>query len=434
MANVFPLKKKIVTDPITGTRLTFLTGKSEGDSKIYQTHNQWTSDGSWIIFRSNRVKGEAMAVNETTGEIVQISEGGFTGMLNVARKSMKLYFMRRSSEKQDPSDLSGSLIQVIEVNLTALFADSEAGNLKAATEYQRVCGTTPAEMDAGGDMALDADEDFVYFRVGKKESAKHLAVGTKIEANFGPRNMGAGPAGIGKMNLKTGESSFVVAVPFQIGHIQTNPWIPGEIVFCWETGGKAPQRTWTVMGDGSGLSPLYPETEYEWVTHEAVISKDEVAIAIMGHRKVGTGKVPNTQVTSDKPTDPKNPGQEIGWGPSGTREKPTGLGIVNLRTHEMVIAGQTASGSGLWHVNGSSDGRWAVGDDFKRGIYLIDRNSHEMILLSAGHKETASDHPHPTFNADGTKIEIQSAMQSEDNKSMNICIIPVPEAWLKRKY
>ena len=57
-----------------------------------------------------------------------------------------------------------------------------------------------------------------------------------------------------------------------------------------------------------------------------------------------------------------------------------------------------------------------------------------MILLSAGHKETASDHPHPTFSFDGTKIEIQSAMLSEDNKSMNICIIPGPEARLRRKY
>jgi oligogalacturonide lyase len=159
------------------------------------------------------------------------------------------------------------------------------------------------------------------------------------------------------------------------------------------------------------------------VTHEAIISKDEVAIAIMGHRKIGTPALPS---------DPKNPGQEVAWGLSGTREKPSGLGIVNLRTGEMTIAGQTQSGSGLWHVNGSSDGRWAVGDDFKRDIWLIDRHTHEMILLSAGHKETASDHPHPTFSADGTKIEIQSAMLSDDNKSMNICIIPVPEEWLKK--
>src|SRR5450759_1608105 len=85
----FPAEKKVVKDPVTGTQLTFLTSKPTGDSKIYQTHNQWTADGNWVIFRSNRVKGEAMAVNEKTGVIVQVSEGGFMGMLNVGRKSMK---------------------------------------------------------------------------------------------------------------------------------------------------------------------------------------------------------------------------------------------------------------------------------------------------------------------------------------------------------
>jgi oligogalacturonide lyase len=430
----FPSEKKTVKDPVTGTELTFLTSKPAGDSKIYQTHNQWTADGNWVIFRSNRVKGEAMAVNEKTGTIVQVSEGGFTGMLNVARKSMKLYFMRNLPAYQATQNRRGGPVQVIEVDLATLFADSESGKLKPATAYQRICGTTPAEIGAGGDMALDGDEEVVYFRIGKEESARHIPEGTKIEPNFGPRNMGAGPSGLGMMNIKTGETKFVVAVPFQVGHIQANPWVPGEIVFCWETGGKAPQRTWTVMSDGSGLRPLYPESEYEWVTHESIITKDEVAIAIMGHRIVGTGKTSYILTASDKQKDPTNPGQEPDWGPSGTREKPSGLGIVNLRTREMTIAGQTSSGSGLWHVNGSSDGRWAVGDDFKRGIYLIDRHTHEMILLSAGHKETAADHPHPTFSADGTRIEIQSAMLSEDNKSMNICIIPVPEEWLKRKY
>jgi oligogalacturonide lyase len=419
----FPSEKKIVTDPVTGTQLTFLTSTPAGDSKIYQTHRQWTADGNWIIFRSGRVPGETLAANENTGVIVPVSEGGYMGMLSLAQKSMKLYFMRMVLRQ--PGQKRGGPVQAVEVNLEKLFADSEAGLLKNENEYQRVCGTIPAEMGAGGDMALDADEEIVYFRVGKEEAARHIPESTKIEPNFGPRNMGAGPSGIGSMNIKTGETKFVVAVPFQIGHIQTNPWVPGEIMFCWETGGKAPQRTWTVMADGTGLRPLYPESEYEWVTHEAIITKDEVAIAIMGHRKIGT---------PEQPPNPANPGQEVGWGPSGTREKPTGLGIVNLRTKEMTIAGQTLSGSGLWHVNGSSDGRWVVGDDFSRGIYLIDRHTHEMILLSTGHKATAADHPHPTFSPDGTRIEIQSAMLSENNKSMNICIIPVPEDWLKRKY
>ncbi len=433
----FPSERKVVKDPVTGTILTFLTSTEKGDSKIYQTHNQWTSDGEWLVFRSDRVKGEAMAVNEKTGEMVQLTEGGYVGMLNVARNCMKLFFMRKpldgdNSAKQNNENKTlkteSTAMQIVEVDLEKLFADSKIGKLKKAAYYQRVCGTTDPKMGAGGDLALDGDENWAYFKVGKEEATKHLAPDTKLEENYGPRKMGAGPSGIAAMNVYTGEIKYVVSVPFQIGHIQTNPWVAGEIIFCWETGGKSPQRTWTVMSNGTGLRPLYPESEYEWVTHEAVISKDEVAMAIMGHRKIQGSDSTGTAVSG------ANPGQETAWGPSGTREKPTGLAIVNLRTREMKIAGQTDSGSGLWHVSGSPDGRWAVGDDFSRSIYLIDRHTNEMLLLSTGHKVTASDHPHPTMSPDGTKIEIQSAMLSEDNKSMNICIIPVPEEWLKRKY
>ena len=415
----FPSEKKVIKDSVTGTELTFLTSQPHGDSKIYPTHNQWTSDGEWVIFRSHRVEGEAMAVNEKSGEIVQVTEGGYSGMLNVARNSMKLYFMRKVSESKE--------VEIVVVNLEKLFDDSSNGNLKSADAYQKVCGVTPGELGAGGDMALDADEEWAWFRVGKEAAQKHLAKGIKIEEDFGPRNMGAGPGGIAGMNLNTGEIKYVTSVPFQVGHIQTNPWVSGQIIFCWETGGKSPQRTWIVNADGSGLRPLYPESKYEWVTHEAVITPNEVAFAIMGHRQI-----PESTVKVSAGTDVKgaNPGQDSEWGPSGTREKPTGLGIVNINTREMTIVGQTPSGSGLWHVHGSPDGRFAVGDDFSRSIYLINRKTREMMLLSTGHKQTAADHPHPTFSPDGTKIEIQSAMLSKDGRSLNNCIIPVPKKWL----
>jgi oligogalacturonide lyase len=424
----FPSERKVIKDPVTGTELTFLTSTPQGDSKIYQTHTQWTADGQWLIFRSNRARNEALAVNEKTGDIVQVTEGGYTGMLCVARKSMKLYFMQNKSTDTAQRRRGGGALQVVEADLQKIFDDSKKGKMQSASAYQRICGTIAAELGAGGDMALDADEDLVYFRVGKTEAAKHLPANAKVESNFGPRNMGAGPAGLMSMNIKSGELKYIVSVPFQIGHVQTNPWVKGEIIFCWETGGKSPQRTWVVKADGTGLRPLYPEADYEWVTHEAVITKDEVAIAIMGHRKIAGVDTSGTDVGG------ANPGQDPAWGPSGTREKPTGLGIVNLLTREMTIAGQTPSGSGLWHVNGSADGRWAVGDDFSRSLYLIDRHTKEMIMLTTGHKATAADHPHPTFNADGTKIEIQSAMISADSRSMNICIVPVPPEWLKRSY
>jgi oligogalacturonide lyase len=420
----FPSERKVVKDPVTGAMLTFLTSAPRGDSKIYPTHPQWTSDGQWLVFRSNRVKGEAMAVNEATGDLVQVTEGGYMGMLNLARKSMKLYFMRPVADTKR--------VQIVEVDLGRLFADSAAGKLKKADAYQRVAGTTAAELEAGGDMALDADEEWAYFRTGPAWSGQHLAAGTKIEPAFGPRKMGAGPNGIARINLRTAEIKHVVSVPFQIGHIQANLFNPGEIVFCWETGGKSPQRTWTVKADGTGLRPLYPEAPYEWVTHEAVISKDEVAMAIMGHRPIPGADGPSGVAAPATGVYGANPGQDDGWGATGTREKPSGLAIVNLRTREMTIAGQTPSGSGLWHVHGSSDGKWAVGDDFSRSVYLIDRKTREMIMLTTGHKTTAADHPHPTFNADGTRIQIQSAMLSEDNRSMNIVVVPVPDAWLKR--
>jgi oligogalacturonide lyase len=414
----FPSEKKVINDPVTGVPLTFLTSTPAGDSKTYPTHRQWTSDGQWLIFRSNRVPGQGMAVNERTGDIVQITSGsGYLGQLTLAYESMTLYIMRDPARqpgqgRPDPNRPRGPL-QVVAIDLGTLFADSAAGTLKGDAAYERVVGTIPAEMGAGGDMAVDATEEAIYFRIGREYAAQHLPAGMQAESNFGPRNMGAGPSGIARMDTKTGAIRLVTVVPFQAGHVQTNPYVPGEIVFSWETGGNAPTRAWTVRGDGTGLRPVYDESKYDWVTHEAVITRDEVALAIMGHRPVGT---------NDE------------WGPAGTRQFATGLGIINLRTGEFSLAGQTHSGSGLWHVHGSPDGRWAVGDDFSRSLYLIDRRTGEMMLLTTGHKETAADHPHPTFSPDGTRIQIQSAMLSEDNRSMNICIVPVPDAWLRRTY
>jgi oligogalacturonide lyase len=52
------------------------------------------------------------------------------------------------------------------------------------------------------------------------------------------------------------------------------------------------------------------------------------------------------------------------------------------------------------------------------------------VLADLGRKTRAADHIRPTFNADSTNIEIQTAMFSEDGRSLNICIVPVPPSWL----
>ena len=435
----FPSERKVVIDPVTGTELIFLTStEGKGDSKIYQTHNQWTSDGEWLIFRSRRVPGEAMAVNEETGVMVQVTEGGYSGMLNVSRKEMKLYVCRpdmtpeqkaeqEALRAQGQTKLPQYGMKIVEIDLAKVFADSAAGTMKDVSAYERVCGVTPVEMGAGSNMALDGSEQVAYFNISTEYASKFpYPAGVKfpkIDAN----TRGARVSGIAKMDLNTGKCEHVVTVPFSVGHIQGNPWQPGEVMFCWETGGKAPIRTWMVNADGSNLRPVYRETAHDWVTHEAVITKDEMAIAILGHREISEDQKP-----VDRSGDRLNPGQEDRWGYTGTREYAGGLGIVNLRTREFTMAGQIPFGSGFWHVAGSEDGHWVAGDDFARNIYLIDRHTCERILLTTGHKPTAGDHPHPTFKPDGTAIEIQSAMLSEDGRSLNICVIKMPQELLDR--
>jgi oligogalacturonide lyase len=424
----FPSERRVVPDPVTGVPLVFLTTAPRGDSKIYPTHSSWTADGQWLVFRTDRAGPEAVAVNEASGEMVQVTEGGYSGMLNLDQQKNRLVFLRElpgTAAKPGPGPRA---MQAVEVDLDRLFADSQAGKLRpdAEAHYQRVIATIPADWAPFADTALDADGQWLYFRVGPAGAAKRQPASLKIEPNFGPRNMGAGPTGIARVNRQSGEIQPVVTVGFQIGHIQANNWMPGELVFSWETGGKSPQRTWTVRGDGSGLRPLFPESAFDWVTHEAIITRDEVAFSLMGHRPVPTAAASAAAGTS---WEGANPGQEAGWGPSGTREKPTGLGIVNLRTRQMRIETQTPSGSGLWHVHGSPDGRWAVGDDFARNLYLLDRRSGRLRLLTAGHKETARDHVHPTFSADGKRIQIESAMLSENGRAMNIVVVSIPEAW-----
>jgi oligogalacturonide lyase len=418
MGRTWPSEKKVVPDPVTGLPLTFLTSTDNpaySQSKIYQTHRQWTADGKWILFRGTRETGsQALAVNEETGQIVQVTENGFMGMICAGNKTMKVYVLENAGG--GGGGRGGGQRRIVEIDMEKLFADVAAKAVKPAAEYTRVCGNIPAGITADGNMGLDANDDMMYFRVSGPETAE-LSPGQTLQKAFGPRNMGAGPSGLRSMNLKTGEVKMICNVGFQIGHVQTNPFTPGQIVFCWETGGKAAQRTWFVNGDGSGLRPLYPEADYEWITHEAVSGKDEAVIAILSHRSIASATP-----TSD-------------WGIAGTGAHPSGVAIVNITTRQVQIVGQVPPENGRsdWHVAASSDGRWAVCDDFDYQLWLFDRKSSERNLL-IGPQKTGADHIHPTFNNDNTKIEIQSALISRDNRALNICVVPIPKTFLARTY
>ncbi|HEX2854739.1 MAG TPA: hypothetical protein VHO24_16020 [Opitutaceae bacterium] len=451
----FPSELRVFSDKATGVNVTALTTGPANDAKIYQTHPQWTADNKYIVFRSNRgapppapgatggANAQAFLVNETTGEIIQVTDGAETGTgsLNVARKSMKLYFFRGGGYR------SNTPAKLIELNLETLLADSEAGKMKEDSAYERVVATLPDTLRESGGFALDADEKIAYVGVtrldaipgGKAPEIVGLAEGAlrgtqatlappmspPAESNpaaaaspapgantaaaatpaqpAGQRPRGQPipprPGGIRSIDLATGEIKKVVDTEFTMGHVQTNPWVTGEIIYCNETGGDAPQRMFTTMADGSRNRPLYVETPDDWVTHEAVITKDEVVFNILGHQ-------------------PR------------LRTHATGIAVINLRNDHIRLYGEVDEQSpngrlgAFWHSNGSPDGRWLVGDTFAGNLWLIDRRTQAMTLLSTDHK-MRPDHTHPTFSPDSKRVLIQSGLLS-DGKSLDLMTIAVP--------
>ena len=96
MGRTWPSEKKIVPDPVTGLPLTFLTSTDGGysQSKIYQTHRQWTV--RWQVAHLPRSardrpagdRGERRDRADRAGD-----RDGFMGMLCAGNKTMKLVVM-----------------------------------------------------------------------------------------------------------------------------------------------------------------------------------------------------------------------------------------------------------------------------------------------------------------------------------------------------
>ncbi len=376
-----PSELRTLVDRVTGRPLTVLTTGPSNDLKNYQTHPQWAADGVHILFRSpdrNPARTpQAYAVNEVTGAITQLTSGSGieTGSLNVARLSNRLYYQRTGPDGRQ---------QLVELELTPLLADSAAGTVKAAASYERVLATLPADFKGAGGFTLDADERTAYFGV-RLADGPHREPGKPIPQV---------PGGIRAVDLATGSYRTVIDTPWLMGHVQANPWVPGEILYCNETGGDAPQRMWLVQADGSGNRPLFAEAPSDWVTHEVFVDRDTVLFNLMGHTP------------------------EL-------RLRPTGIQSINLRTREVLPLGQTPRGQGFWHCNGTPDGRWALGDNFDGEVFLINRRTNEIRLISAGHV-MKPDHTHPNFSPDGTRILVQSGMLS-GGASLDLMLIPVPE-------
>ncbi len=155
-----------------------------------------------------------------------------------------------------------------------------------------------------------------------------------------------------------------------MGHCQAHPSETGVISYCHETGGDAPQRMWIVRSDGSGNRPFYAETYDEWVTHEVWWTPDRMLFTIW----------------------PKD---------DAMKAKPHGIASVSLADFSHRIHDQFP----YWHVCGTPDGKYAIGDTFDGELFLIDTRTGKRELMTQGHRPAnATSHPHQSISPDGKRV------------------------------
>ena len=404
----YPSEMRVLVDRVTGFPITALTASPAKDFILYQTHPQWTSDGKYIIFRSNRTGNsklrhglsQAFAVDEISGDIIQLTDGPDTitgtGALFVAQKSMHFYYFRGMPDEPH---------KFIELKLDSLLSDSKAGTMKAPSSYERVITTIPDVMSDVGAFTLDADEKSAYISglakdfPGKMDPAHKKKLDPRQEA-------------IWKIDIQSGQISHVIDVPvgIRIHHMQANPFVPGEIEYA-DGSSNATQRTWLVKADGTGNRPLYKETEGELVRHEVWVDADHMYFEVQKSNILYLRE-----------------GEKL----QSSAARPTGIFSINVRTNEVKILGQLygEGDEGFEHCDGTSDGKWAVADTYRGNIYLINVRTGEQTLLTTGHK-MKPDHTHPTFSPDNKRIVIQSGLLS-DGKTLNIMTITIPPELQKR--
>ncbi|MCR4824254.1 MAG: oligogalacturonide lyase [Bacteroidales bacterium] len=404
---------KKVKDEQTGVELTILTDTQKNDRFIYQTDPMWTPSGKYLLFRSSSRSGIELERTAPDGSKVKYSPG-FYYFLEVATgrtiqatdETVGSVYLSNVSDKMFVNRRNGEEWTMSVMDLTKFFADAAKNRAKKLDDYLTYIGTFPQseEMGRPGGWCVNCDDTFAYITVSRNvmPTPEELAIQEKVAQKpreDQPVKVGQGMSGLRKMNLKTGEVSFIRNVPFRVGHIQCSRFRPNEILFCCETGGDAGQRMWYCDANTNEYKPLYVETPLDWVTHETFGTEDYVYFNVLGWQ-------------------------------DRLRKQASGIFRINLRTDDVDVIGQvemdkdresSLKGRGFWHCNSTRDNRFAAGDTFAGSIWVIDVESGLRYQIASDIK-MAPDHGHPFFSPDGTKLCFQSGHYSNGER-LNLMMV-----------
>ncbi len=146
---------------------------------------------------------------------------------------------------------------------------------------------------------------------------------------------------------------------------------------------------WLLDAEERSFRPLYESPSKEWITHEVWWGPERVTFTIW-------------------PYDEAH------------KQQAHGVCWTDIREGERNVLCQYPA----WHTDASPDGRWALGDDFDRNLWLIDAVSGERRLLTQGHTSGEhKTHPHASFTPDSRGIVFNSSR----NGTADVFLVMLPD-------
>ena len=366
-ALVLPAEHRILTDPQTGAELTFLTTAESTDTNLYFHDRSWLSDGSMILFVSNREHGGVMGYIAATGELVSFTTAdGALGGATAALTGRRFYAMRGN--------------HVLEVSVEITVPDNPSAKPSEVAVTERMICQLPSVVP---NTALNESCD-----------GKRLSLGVR-GADTGDK-----PA-ILIIEVESGASRelyrFDDPNAYQV-HVQWSRTAPHVLSYA-----GAPQRLMLIdIREGIPRNP-YKAWPDELVTHETWWVKDQMLFCGGVHPKP-------TEDAHVKLLDTHTGEVRIigegAWWPEGSDAE--------IAKHNW------------WHASGSEDGRWVAADNWHGDIMVFEGKTSRPRLLTAGHRTYGTgEHPHVGWDRAGRQVIFTSHMLG----SPDVCVATLPEAW-----
>lgn len=369
---VLPPEHKVMTDPVTGAELRFLTTGPGQDINLYFHQRAWMLDGSMILFNSDRGEGRLMGYLVATGELVVIA-GIDTGVDKCEAGVARNVVLGFDGDK------------VVETAFDIEVSPDPATTPSKVTAHERVLGMLPPQTGA--------------LQFSESCDGKLIGIGSTHWTHMDG-------AGIITLNQETGEVKDICKLDPDYGyggHLQfshSNPHV-------FSIAARTPlRRFWLVdIRDGVPRSP-YLQWEGELVTHESWWVDDQLLFC------GGTHPMP-TEDAHVKVLDTRTGAIRI-----------IGAGAWWPGADAKALAKEN-----WWHPDGSDDGRWVVADNWHGDIMLFEGKTTRPRLLTAGHRTYGQgDHPHVGFDRKGEQVVFTSHLLG----SPDVCVATIPKEWQEK--